>query len=55
MTAPPPPPPGNNEFCFSETLNVPRGEAEGKQNSLFPGGGGGGAVIKCFVIPPNSK
>ena len=24
---------------------------EGKQNSLFPGG----PVIKCFVIPPNSK
>jgi len=24
---------------------------EGKQNSLFPEG----AVIKCFVIPPNSK
>ena len=33
---------GNSEFCFPETLNVPRGEAEGniedegKQNSLFP-------------------
>ena len=26
-------------------------EAEGKQNSLFPAG----PVIKCFVIPPNSK
>jgi len=24
---------------------------EGKQNSLFPEG----AVIKCFVLPPNSK
>ena len=50
-------PKGNSEFCFSETLNVPRGEAEGnievegKQNSLFPEG----PVIKCFVIPPNSK
>ena len=48
---------GNREFCFPETLNVPRGEAEGniedkgKQNSLFPDG----QVIKCFVIPPNSK
>jgi len=48
---------GNSEFCFPETLNVPRGEAEGnvevegKQNSLFPEG----QVIKCFVIPPNSK
>ena len=47
----------NSEFCFPETLNVPRGEAEGnievegKQNSLFPEG----PVIKCFVIPPNSK
>jgi len=41
----------------SETLNVPRGEAEGnievegKQNALFPAG----PVIKCFVIPPNLK
>ena len=48
---------GNSEFCFPETLNVPLGEAsgnievEGKQNSLFPEG----PVIKCFVIPPNSK
>ena len=48
---------GNSEFCFPETLNVPRGKAEGntevegKQNSLFPGG----PVIKCFVIPPDSK
>ena len=50
-------PKGNSEFCFPETLNVPRGEAEGnievegKQNSLVPEG----PVIKCFVIPPNSK
>ena len=50
-------PKGNSEFCFPETLNVPRGEAEGKievegkQNSLFPEG----PVIECFVIPPNSK
>ena len=31
----------------------PRGniEVEGKQNSLFPEG----SVIKCFVIPPDSK
>ena len=48
---------GNSKFCFPETLNVPRGEAEGtievegKQNSLFPEG----PVIKCFVIPPDSK
>ena len=48
---------GNSEFCFPETLSVPRGEAEGnievegKQNSLFPEG----PVIKCFVIPPDSK
>ena len=48
---------GNSEFCFPETLNVPRGEAEGnievegKQNSLFPEGPG----IKCFAIPPYSK
>ena len=50
-------PKGNCEFCFPETLNVPRGEAEwniegrGETNSLFPEG----PVIKCFVIPPNSK
>ena len=50
-------PEGNSEFCFPETLNVPRGEAEenievkGKQNSLFSLG----PVIKCFVIPSNSK
>ena len=47
----------HSEFCFPETLNASRGEAEGnievegKQNSLFPAG----PVIKCFVIPPNSK
>jgi len=50
-------PKGNSEFYFPETLNVPRGEAEGnievegKQNSLSPEG----PVIKCFVISPNSK
>ena len=50
-------PKGNSEFCFPETLNVPRGEAEGnievegKQNSLFLEG----PVIKCFVIPSNSN
>ena len=38
-------PKGNSEFCFPETLNVPRGEAEGNiegrgetENSLFPRG-----------------
>jgi len=50
-------PKGYNEFCFPETLNVPRDEAEGnivvegKQSSLFPEG----PVIECFVIPPNSN
>ena len=50
-------PKGNSEFCFPETFNVPRGEAEGnievdgKQNLLFPAE----PVIKCFVIPPDSK
>ena len=34
-------PKGNNEFY----------PVEGKQNSLFPEG----PVIKCFVIPPDSK
>ena len=48
---------GNRQFCFPETLNVPLGfasgniEVKGKQNSLFPEG----PVIKCFVIPPDSK
>ena len=48
---------GNSEFWFRETLNVPRSEAEGnievegKPNSLFPEG----PVIKCFVLPPDSK
>ena len=48
---------GKSEFWFPERLNVPRGEAEGnievegKQNSLFREG----PVIKCFVIPPDSK
>ena len=35
-------PEGNSEFCFPETLNVPRGEAEGNIEvegmSLFPSG-----------------
>jgi len=50
-------PKGNSEFCFPKTLHVPQGEAEGnievegKQKSLCPTG----PVIKCFVIPPNSK
>ena len=50
-------PKGNSELCFHETFNVPRGEAKGnkkvkgKENSLFPAG----PVIRCFVIPPNSK
>ena len=34
-------------FVSPETLS----EVTGKQNSLFPAG----PVIKCFVIPPNSK
>ena len=48
---------GNSEFCFPETLNISRDEAEGnveverKQNSLFPAG----PVIKCFVIPRQLK
>ena len=41
-------PKGNSEFCFPETSML---RLEGKQNSLFPEG----PVIKCFVIPPNSK
>ena len=43
---------GNSEFCFPETLNVHWDiEVEGKENSLFSKG----PVIKCFVIPPDSK
>jgi len=50
-------PKGDSEFCFPETLSIPRNKAkgdtevEGKQSSLFPPG----PVINCFVIPPNSK
>ena len=50
-------PKGNSEFCFPETSMFPEAKPrgtlrlEGKQNSLFPEG----PVIKCFVIPPNSK
>ena len=44
-------PAGNSEFCFPKNLNVSRGEAQGKQNSLFPAE----PVIECFIIPPNSK
>ena len=40
---------GHSEFCFPETLNI---EVEGKQNSLFPEGP---VILKCFVIPPDSK
>ena len=45
----------NNEFCFPETLNVSRSEAEGNievegtQNSLFPSG----PVI--FLYPPTQN
>ena len=50
-------PSGNSEFCFPETHNVLRDEAEGnievegKKNLLFPKG----SVMKCFAIPPDSK
>ena len=47
-------PKGNSEFCFPETSLWPQSwtlKVEGKQNSLFLEG----PVIKCFVIPPNSK
>ena len=44
---------GNSEFVSSRLSLFPEAniEVEGKQNSLFPEG----AVIKCFVIPPDSK
>ena len=29
-------PSGNSEFCFPETLNVPRGEAEGNIDLFIP-------------------
>jgi len=46
-------PKGNSEFSFPETPMLALGntEVKGRQNSLFPTG----PVIKCFVIPPNSK
>ena len=43
-------PKGNSEFVSPESLNG-NIVVKGKQNSLFPEG----PVIKCFVIPPNSK
>ena len=39
---------GNSEFCLPSTLNVPRDEAKGKQNSLFSLG----LVIKCLLMAP---
>ena len=48
---------GNSEFCFHETLKVPRGEAkgnievEGKQNSLFPEG----PVLSVLLYLPTQK
>ena len=36
-------PEGNSEFCFPETLNVTRGEAEGN------------IEVECFIIPPKSR
>ena len=44
-------PKGNSEFCFPETLSVSQGQAEGNKSHCFPAG----PVMKCFVIPPNSK
>ena len=41
-------PKGNSEFCWPETLNVPKAKP---RETLFPAG----PVIKCFVIPPDSK
>ena len=38
----------NSEFPREASGNI---EVEGKQDSLFPEG----PVIKCFVIPPDSK
>ena len=42
-----PGPKGNSEFCFPESSM----RVEEEQNSLFPEG----SVIKCFIIPPDSK
>ena len=41
-------PKGNSQFCFPETLNVPRGE--GKWNIKVDG-----PAIKTFVISSNSQ
>lgn len=41
----------NSEFCAPKTPNVPGGNVERKQNSLFPAG----PVFQCFIVPPNSK
>ena len=42
-------PKGNRSFV--SPIPEAKIEVEGKQNSLFPVG----LVIKCFVIPPDSK
>ena len=48
-------PEGNSEFCFPQTLKVPRGEAEGnievegKQNSLFPEGRGQSLSVLLYL------
>jgi len=39
------------EFCLPKNLIIPRGEAEGKQNSKFPEG----PVIKCFLYLATQK
>ena len=44
-------PKGNDEFCSLRPSMLETLRFKGKQNSLFPAG----PVIKCFVIPPNSK
>ena len=40
-------PKGNSEFCFPETLNVPRGEGEENIDVEGP--------VMCFVTPPDLK
>ena len=48
-------PSGNSEFCFLETLNVPRGEAEEITEVKGILTVSKGPVIRCFVMPSDSK
>ena len=47
-------PKGESEFCYTETLSVSEGIIEGEGETKLTVSQGR-PVIKCLVIPPNSK